>query len=112
MLSARRSKKERQQAAGSDTSNDQAVFNRILPRFYNPCQFQVLPQELFPSGGLWRRAAKGSLRSTTFWVHANYRMGSDNKRRFLTSMGVWQVQQHATLNCTRAALSRSKQRSV
>jgi hypothetical protein len=44
----------------------------------------VMPRTLFPNGKDFDRFKK-----TSFWIHANYRMGVDTKRAYLEARGFW-----------------------
>jgi hypothetical protein len=68
---------------------DQWLFNHIvLPKLHQDPEFhlRLLPVATFPSGGLYKL-----FKSHAAWIHANWRVGHQNKVEFLKEEGAWRV---------------------
>ncbi|KAH7301408.1 hypothetical protein KP509_23G024800 [Ceratopteris richardii] len=89
---------EAQVWSASNKANDQPAFNRALNKTASSVKGYLLPQEAFPSGGIYFRNA--SWRTETSGRHAiihnNYIVGFDNKLKRFREFGLWYVDDTAT----------------
>ncbi|CAA7013096.1 unnamed protein product [Microthlaspi erraticum] len=81
----------------ANKGNDQPGFNRALRKTAHQVDVYLLPQEAFPTGGLyfrnktWVRETKGK----HVIVHNNFIKGFNNKMKRFHQFGLWLVDDHA-----------------